>query len=112
MTTKFEHQNQDYPEHQNNGSSSNNLSFTVGNFNFKLHKGQIVVVCGPVGSGKSTFINGIIDKADNIRALPSVQQPQLVVQTVQKYGWYSYALKDSFIINQSLRDNILQPCCY
>ncbi|OEU11111.1 ATP-binding cassette transporter [Fragilariopsis cylindrus CCMP1102] len=75
-------------------TSNDGLSFTAGDFSFELRKGQVLVVCGPVGSGKSTLINGILDEADR-------------TMMVQKHGQYSYGPQDPFILNQSLRENIL-----
>ena len=102
------------------GSDTNNLlSFTVGDFDLKLHKGQVLVVCGPVGSGKSTLIHGILDEADSIPLPHSVSSSSKTVDSkstavsssvpipVQKYGHYSYAPQDPFILNQSIRENIL-----
>jgi len=52
--------------------SRDNLSFTVSEFNLELRKGEVMVVCGPVGSGKSTLINGILDEADAIELIISI----------------------------------------
>lgn len=72
------------------------VSFTVAEFNFSIKKGEVLAVCGPVGSGKSTFINGIFDEAE---ALGDTR--------VLKRGQFSYAPQNPFILNESLRDNIL-----
>jgi ATP-binding cassette, subfamily C (CFTR/MRP), member 1 len=79
-------------------SSRSNVgaSFTVSEFNFALEKGQVLAVCGPVGSGKSTFLNGILEEAE------PMGQTKVV-----KRGQFSYAPQDPFILNESLRDNIL-----
>lgn len=93
-----------------NGWSRNNLSFTAGAFDFELKRGEVMVVCGPVGSGKSTLINGILEEAD---PLPLPTEPDAgnalsaSVPMVQKGGRISYAPQDPFILNQSLRENVL-----
>eukprot|EP00536_Pseudo-nitzschia_multiseries_P007312 jgi/Psemu1/195381/e_gw1.171.86.1 len=89
-----------------------NASFTVGEFNFELHKGEVMVVCGPVGSGKSTLLNGILDEAEALErklSSPSLSllPKEKVTPTVQKNGRISYAPQDPFILNLSLRENIL-----
>jgi ATP-binding cassette subfamily C (CFTR/MRP) protein 1 len=76
--------------------SGNGTSFTVSEFNLALRKGQVLVVCGPVGSGKSTFLNGILEEAEALGGTKVI-----------KHGQFSYAPQDPFILNQSLRDNIL-----
>lgn len=69
-----------------------------------------MVVCGPVGSGKSTLLNGILEEAEelplsnlNFNELP----PSTTISMVQKSGRISYAPQDPFILNLTLRDNIL-----
>eukprot|EP00934_Nitzschia_sp_Nitz4_P008921 Nitzschia sp. Nitz4//scaffold84_size84139//32260//36378//NITZ4_005195-RA/size84139-processed-gene-0.16-mRNA-1//-1//CDS//3329559024//8911//frame0 len=71
-------------------------SFTVSSFNFAIEKGQILVVCGPVGSGKSTLINGILGEAH------AVGNTKVSIQ-----GKVSYVPQTPFILNQTVRDNIL-----
>ena len=104
-------------------TSNDGLSFTAGDFSFELRKGQVLVVCGPVGSGKSTLINGILDEADRVlnhrhrystetnttndKHAPSSTTKTKGTMMVQKHGQYSYAPQDPFILNQSLRENIL-----
>lgn len=87
-----------------NGGNRDNLSFTVGAFDFELKRGEVMVVCGPVGSGKSTLINGILEEAEQ---LPLPTEADAAVPMVQKGGQISYAPQDPFILNQSLRENIL-----
>ncbi|KAL3919170.1 MAG: hypothetical protein SGARI_007272, partial [Bacillariaceae sp.] len=76
--------------------SSSGASFTVSEFNFTLKRGEVLAVCGPVGSGKSTFLNGILEEAE------AMGQTEMI-----KHGQFSYAPQDPFILNQSLRDNVL-----
>ncbi|KAG7359453.1 multidrug transporter membrane ATP-binding component [Nitzschia inconspicua] len=76
--------------------SNAGTSFTVSEFNFALEKGQVLAVCGPVGSGKSTLLNGILGEAEPLG-------PTKII----KRGQFSYAPQDPFILNESLRDNIL-----
>ncbi|KAL3924691.1 MAG: hypothetical protein SGILL_000891 [Bacillariaceae sp.] len=76
--------------------SNGGTSFTVSEFNFSLKRGEVLAVCGPVGSGKSTFLNGILEEAE------PMGQTEVV-----KNGQFAYAPQDPFILNQSLRENIL-----
>jgi ATP-binding cassette subfamily C (CFTR/MRP) protein 1 len=73
-----------------------NSTFTVSEFTLKLPKGHVLAVCGPVGSGKSSFLNGILDETEVLDG-----------SKVIKRGQFSYAPQDPFILNQSLRENIL-----
>jgi len=98
------------------------LSFTTGEFNFKLRKGEVMVVCGPVGSGKSTLLNGIIDETDkvsntartkaiSVRREGSNPQEAAIDNGgdggVRVRGRISYAPQDPFILNATLRENVL-----
>jgi ABC-type transport system involved in cytochrome bd biosynthesis fused ATPase/permease subunit len=93
-----------------NGGNHDNQTFTVSEFDFKLRKGEIIVVCGPVGSGKSTLLNGILGEAEE---LPKAREPTTASESiytapmVEKGGQISYAPQDPFILNLSLRQNIL-----
>jgi len=88
------------------GGSRDNQSFTVGDFDFELQRGQVMVVCGPVGSGKSTLLNGILGEAEEV-LLPNENGTAAPTPMVQKGGRISFAPQDPFILNLSLRENIL-----
>jgi len=70
--------------------------FTVTEFDFSVEKGEVLCICGPVGSGKSTLLNGILGEAEAIGE-----------STVVKEGKLSYVPQTPFILNQTVRDNIL-----
>eukprot|EP00980_Cylindrotheca_fusiformis_P019578 scaffold6784_cov108-Cylindrotheca_fusiformis.AAC.20 len=70
--------------------------FTVTDFDFRVEKGEVLAVCGPVGSGKSTLLNGILDEAE-----------ALGESSVLKQGKLSYVPQTPFVLNQTVRDNIL-----
>lgn len=72
-------------------------SFTVSLFDFSVGKGEVVAVCGPVGSGKSSLINGIIDE------IPAASSST----KVEKVGSIAYVPQTPFILNATLRENIL-----
>ena len=95
-----------------NGGSRDNLSFTVGQFDFELRRGEVMVVCGPVGSGKSTLLNGILEEAEELPLIAELEGSTISTSTstipmVKKDGNISYAPQEPFILNQSLRENIL-----
>ena len=91
-----------------NGGSRDNLSFTVGQFDFELNRGEVMVICGPVGSGKSTLLNGILEEAEEVPYAEEYVDPTTTpTPMVQKGGEIAYAPQDPFILNQSLRENIL-----
>mmetsp|Transcript_5499 Transcript_5499/g.15909 ORF Transcript_5499/g.15909 Transcript_5499/m.15909 type:complete len:1280 (+) Transcript_5499:109-3948(+) len=98
-------------DHNIENGNRENPSFTVGSFDFELRKGEIMVVCGPVGSGKSTLLNGILDEAEALERKLSMSSLPLPKETVppmvEKNGRISYAPQDPFILNLSLRENIV-----
>lgn len=72
------------------------MGFQLSGVNFSVKPGQILAVCGPVGSGKSTLTLGLIDE---IQALPGT------VVTIS--GKAAYVSQTPFILNATVRDNIL-----
>lgn len=70
--------------------------FTVGGINMSVGPGEILAIVGPVGSGKSTIINAIIGEVS--------VSPETTIQT---HGKVAYASQVAFILNATLRDNIL-----
>jgi ABC-type multidrug transport system fused ATPase/permease subunit len=70
--------------------------FRVGTFSLEVKRGEVVAVCGPVGGGKSTLINGILGEISPIAGS--------VVERCEHVG---YARQNAFIVNATVRDNIL-----
>lgn len=68
--------------------------FTVSEFNFSIGRGEFIAVCGPVGSGKSTFLGGILKETD-------------VLGNSSVDGNISYVPQTPFVLNQTIRSNIL-----
>lgn len=91
---------------QNNDDTHNNSKmvdennaipvFQASKFNLSVKKGEVLAVCGPVGSGKSVFINGIIEE------MPSSNETIIKIN-----GNVSYMAQNAFILNTTLRENIL-----
>lgn len=79
-----------------NGSSKGKTGLSVKNVNLSVSPGKILAVVGPVGSGKSTLINGIIGEAQ--------ASPESIIS---KHGNVAYAPQVPFVLNATLRDNIL-----
>ena len=71
-------------------------SFTVSNISFRVRRSEILCVCGPVASGKSTLVQGLIgDVAASTDSNFHIQ------------GRIAYASQNPFILNTTLKDNIL-----
>lgn len=71
-------------------------SFEVGKFNVSVQKGEVLAVCGPVGGGKSSLVNGIIGELSaSTSSLVRVDGPLFLVT------------QDAFILNTTVRENIL-----
>jgi len=79
-----------------NKSKKDGSVFRVLEFDVSVRKGEVLAVCGPVGCGKSTLINGIIDEV-----------PASPESTVLTQGRVAYVAQSPFILNMTLRDNIL-----
>ena len=85
-----------YAEATEDLSSTGTQTFDVDEFNLSLSKGQVLAVCGPVGSGKSTMIDGIINEV-----------PSLPGSVFAKRGKTAYVPQTPFIMNTTFRENIL-----
>jgi ATP-binding cassette, subfamily C (CFTR/MRP), member 1 len=77
------------------GSESNPV-FEVSKFDITVRAGEVLAVCGPVGGGKSSFVNGIIGE---IGATSN--------SVVNTSGPLFLVTQDAFILNTTLRENIL-----
>jgi ATP-binding cassette subfamily C (CFTR/MRP) protein 1 len=82
--------------HKSRASKSISGGFEVSGIDFSLRRGQVLAVVGPVGSGKSTVINGIMGE------VPST--PDTHVSTK---GTVAYVSQTAFILNATVRANIL-----
>jgi ATP-binding cassette subfamily C (CFTR/MRP) protein 1 len=81
---------------QTSRASKSIFGFEVSGIDFSLRRGQVLAVVGPVGSGKSTLINGIMGE------VPST--PDTHVSTK---GTVAYVSQTAFILNETVRANIL-----
>jgi len=71
--------------------------FEVSDFDFTVNRGEVIAVCGPVGCGKSTLINGILGDAQYIGKSDSVKIT----------GRVAYVPQTPFVLNLTVRENIL-----
>lgn len=71
--------------------------FEVSDFDFTVKRGEVIAVCGPVGCGKSTLINGVLGDAQYIGKSGSVEIT----------GRVAYVPQTPFVLNLTVRDNIL-----
>jgi len=77
-------------------TGASNYGFTVGGVNMVVRPGEMLAIVGPVGSGKSAIINAIIGEISI--------SPKTVMET---HGRVAYASQVAFILNATLRNNIL-----
>ncbi|XP_077999254.1 ATP-binding cassette sub-family C member 5-like [Glandiceps talaboti] len=68
--------------------------------NLRLKKGQLIGICGSVGSGKSSLISAIL------------AQTQLISGEVAIDGSIAYVSQQAWITNTTLKENILFGNCY
>jgi ABC-type transport system involved in cytochrome bd biosynthesis fused ATPase/permease subunit len=76
--------------------SDTNPVFEVSKFDITVRAGEVLAVCGPVGGGKSSFVNGIIGEIS--------ASPHSIINTS---GRMFLVTQDAFILNTTLRENIL-----
>jgi len=80
-----------------NEVTNTTASFTLTGVNFRLNRGEILAVVGPVASGKSTLIQGL---------LGDVQSSDKTTISVVRGGNLSYAAQTPFILSTTVRENI------
>lgn len=76
-------------------STESNQRFTLENINLSASKGDLVVIVGSVGSGKTLFGLAVLDEVTCISG------------TMKTHGSIAYVSQEGFIMNASVRDNIL-----
>ena len=69
----------------------------VDDISFSVKRGEVLAVCGPVGSGKSSLIQGLIREAS----------PLSDAARVSTRGRVAYVPQTPFVLNTTLRENIL-----
>ncbi|CAG9310767.1 unnamed protein product [Blepharisma stoltei] len=75
--------------------NQNSNAFSLNNVNFKLKNGNLLIVVGPVGCGKSSLFMGIL------------QEISLTSGKIGFNGSISYCEGDPWIISGTIRENIL-----
>ncbi|XP_078067708.1 ATP-binding cassette sub-family C member 5-like isoform X2 [Mustelus asterias] len=81
--------------HVNLSSPKLKLQSVLHNINLTVEQGKLVGICGSVGSGKSSLISAILG------------QLILLEGTVAVRGNFAYVAQQAWLLNTSLRDNIL-----
>jgi ABC-type multidrug transport system fused ATPase/permease subunit len=73
-------------------------SFTLTGINVEVRRGEVLAICGPVASGKSTLIQGL---------LGDVQCSEDTEISMTEGCTSSYAAQTPFILSATVRENIL-----
>ena len=80
----------------------NTSKILIHDLNLEIKKGELVVVLGETGSGKTCLINSILNYLDYIPTLSNNKDIHNIVN-----GTISYASQNPWILNGTVRDNIL-----
>ncbi|XP_062381432.1 ATP-binding cassette sub-family C member 12-like [Sardina pilchardus] len=83
------------PESTNNDTHTEENKPTLRNISFTLPKGNLLGVCGNVGSGKTSLISSVLE------------QMHLLKGSVIADGTFAYVSQQAWIFHGSVRDNIL-----
>ncbi|XP_062377949.1 ATP-binding cassette sub-family C member 12-like [Sardina pilchardus] len=83
------------PESTNNDTHTSENKPTLRNISFTLLRGNLLGVCGNVGSGKTSLISSILE------------QMYLLKGSVMAEGTFAYVSQQAWIFHGSVRDNIL-----
>ena len=68
---------------------------TLTDINFSIKQGQLVAIVGPVGCGKTSLISGLLGEL------------HLKKGSINLFGSIAYCPQQAWILNQTLRDNVL-----
>lgn len=71
-------------------------SFKLGTLSFTVRRGEVLAVVGRVGSGKSTLLRALLGEIATTGGGP-----------ISLHGTTAYASQEAFILNTSLRENVL-----
>lgn len=73
-------------------------AFTISGINIKVKRGEVLAIVGPVASGKSSLIQGL---------LGNIQASNDTTITMKSGSTASYASQTPFILSTTVRENIL-----
>ncbi|KAN0028502.1 hypothetical protein ACTFIV_010347 [Dictyostelium citrinum] len=79
----------------NSDDDEEDKPYTLNNINFKAPAGKLTIICGVVGSGKTSLVNGLIGEIYRVNG--RVNMPNQI----------SFTTQQPFLLSSSLRDNIL-----
>ena len=76
-------------------NESNRSLNTLSDVDFQIKRGKLIAVVGPVGSGKSSLLNGLLG--------------ELILKegSVRVHGSVAYCDQRAWILNATIKDNIL-----
>ena len=80
------------------GNAANSFVPLLPKIELKIPKGELVIVVGPTGSGKSVLVNALLGEA-------CVQDP--AKSCARHHGSVAFVAQEAWIMNASVRENIL-----
>lgn len=87
-------------------STKSKCSFTLTNINLTVKKSEVHCIVGPVASGKSTLLHGLIGDVSPANAA-AVTTSTGGTMKLNLNGSLAFASQSPFILNSTVRDNIL-----
>lgn len=87
---------------QDSSSTAATLSPALTDITATIQKNELVCVIGPVGSGKSAFLQAIIGELPE-----SSKETQKSSRIIRNYKSIAYASQDPWIMNGTIKENIL-----
>mmetsp|Transcript_1237 Transcript_1237/g.1594 ORF Transcript_1237/g.1594 Transcript_1237/m.1594 type:complete len:1397 (-) Transcript_1237:136-4326(-) len=83
------------------GSTGAPRTTSLHNISLEIPSGSLVAVVGSVGSGKSSLLSAMMGEME------AVNEESVVYVPGKKDGFVSYAAQTPWIVNETLRDNVL-----
>ncbi|RLV93995.1 Multiple drug resistance-associated protein-like transporter 1 [Spathaspora sp. JA1] len=94
----------EYKDEETEVQTKSNVALT--NINFKAKKGKLTCIVGKVGEGKSTLIKAILGDIP-LRIPEFSDSEQFVRPSVETFGSIAYCPQNPWILNGSVKENIL-----
>lgn len=93
--------------------SDTSVGFTLSDLSLRFPKGQLSLICGRLGSGKSLLLNGLLGEADLVKGdvdCPRSRPDAMATCPAGKWvvpDMVAYVPQQAWLQNASIRDNIV-----
>ncbi|KAJ1555144.1 Multidrug resistance-associated protein 4, partial [Nowakowskiella sp. JEL0078] len=88
-------------------SEDSELKPTLQNISFHLRANEVVGICGPVGSGKSSLLHAVLDEMERVEGQSAIRRRISDGKTSTRKVKFAYVSQSPWIASGTIKDNIL-----